>query len=94
MDNLEEALKRIAELEAENASLREELEYYRNRKMSGRKVHNDKWMTAYNDFVSCFESGMPIVEIARKQDVSARTIYRYKAYYDRSIKLIQSEDKS
>ena len=33
---LEEALKRIDELEKENAELREELEYYRNRKLSGR----------------------------------------------------------
>ena len=32
---LEEALKRIEELEKENAELREELEYYRNRKLSG-----------------------------------------------------------
>ena len=34
--NIEEALKRIEELEKENAELREELEYYRNRKLSGR----------------------------------------------------------
>ena len=34
---LEEALKRIEELEKENAKLREELEYYRNRKLSGRQ---------------------------------------------------------
>ena len=53
---LEEALKRIEELEKENAELREELEYYRNRKLSGR------------------------------QNVSERTIYRYKAYYDKMKK--------
>ena len=41
---LEEALKRIEELEKENAELREELEYYRNRKLSGRQKHNAKWM--------------------------------------------------
>ena len=43
----------------ENAELREELEYYRNRKLSGRQKHNAKWMardvvkkTAYGvDFV-------------------------------------------
>ena len=34
---LEEALKRIEELEKENAELREKLEYYRNRKLSGRQ---------------------------------------------------------
>ena len=48
---LEEALKRIEELEKENAELREELEYYRNRKLSGRQKHNAKWMAIYNDFV-------------------------------------------
>lgn len=31
---LEEALKRIEELEKENVELREELEYYRNRKLT------------------------------------------------------------
>ena len=31
--NIEEALKRIEELEKENAKLREELEYYRNRNL-------------------------------------------------------------
>ena len=41
---LEEALKRIEELEKENAELREELEYYRNRKLSGRQKHNAKWI--------------------------------------------------
>ena len=34
---LEDALKRIEELENENAELREELEYYKNRKLSGRQ---------------------------------------------------------
>ena len=38
----EEALKRIEELEKENAELREELECYRNRKLSGRQKHNAK----------------------------------------------------
>ena len=33
---LEDTLKRIEELEKENAEIREELEYYKNRKMSGR----------------------------------------------------------
>ena len=48
---LEESLKRIEELEKENAALREELEYYRNRKLSGGQKHNSKWMAIYNDFV-------------------------------------------
>ena len=79
---LEEALKRIEELEKENAELREELEYYRNRKLSGRQKHNAKWMAIYNDFVAGYESGMTMVEIARRNNVSERTVYRYKAYYD------------
>lgn len=79
---LEEALKRIEELENENAELREELEYYKNRKLSGRQKHNAKWMAIYNDFVDCYENGMAMIEIAKRNNVSERTIYRYKAYYD------------
>ena len=52
---LEEAIKRIEELENENAKLREELEYYKNRKLSGRQKHNAKWMAIYNDFVDGYE---------------------------------------
>ena len=77
---LEEALKRIKELEKENAELREELEYYRNRKLSGRQKHNAKWMAIYNDFVIGYESGMTMIEIAKRNNVSERTIYRYKEY--------------
>ena len=80
---LEDALKRIEELEKENSELKEELEYYKNRKMSGRQKHNAKWMSIYNDFVVCYEEGMTMVEIAKRNHVSERTIYRYKAYYDK-----------
>jgi DNA invertase Pin-like site-specific DNA recombinase len=80
---LEEALKRIEELENENAELREELEYYKKRKLSGRQKHNAKWMAIYNDFVDCYENGMTMIEIAKRNNVSERTIYRYKAYYDK-----------
>ena len=83
---LEEALKRIEELEKQNAALQEELEYYRNRKLSGRQKHNAKWMAIYNDFVVGYESGMTMVEIAKRNNVSERTIYRYKAYYDKMKK--------
>ena len=82
MLTLEDALKRIKDLEKGNATLREELEYYKNRKMSGRQKHNAKWMALYNDFVVCYEGGMTMVEIAKRNNVSERTIYRYKAYYD------------
>ena len=56
IETLEAALKRIAELESENEELREELEYYKKRKMSGRQKHNAKWMAIYNDFVAGYES--------------------------------------
>jgi transposase-like protein len=84
---LAEALKRIEELENENAELREELEYYKNRKLSGRQKHNAKWMAIYNNFVDCYENGMTMIEIARRNNVSERTIYRYKAYYDKMRKV-------
>lgn len=80
---LEDALKRIEELEEENSKLCDELEFYKNRKLSGRQKHNAKWMAIYNDFVAGYESGLTMVEIARRNNVSERTIYRYKAYYDK-----------
>lgn len=87
---LEAALQRIevlqkenAELQKENAELQKELEYYKNRKQSGRQKHNAKWMAIYNDFVLGYESGMTMIEIAERNNVSERTIYRYKAYYDK-----------
>ena len=88
---LEDAIKRIKKLEEENAELKEELEYYKNRKMSGRQKHNAKWMAIYNDFVDGYESGMTMVEIAKRNNVSERTIYRYKAYYDKMTTLSSFE---
>ena len=84
---LEAALQRIEVLQKENAELQKELEYYKNRKLSGRQKHNAKWMAIYNDFVAGYESGMTMVEIARRNNVSERTIYRYKAYYDKMRKV-------
>ena len=88
---LDEALDRIAELEKENEKLKEEIEYYRNRKVSGRQKHNAKWMAIYNDFVVCYESGMTMVEIAKRNNISERSIYRYKAYYDQ-LKEVSVDD--
>ena len=79
---IEDALQRIAELETENSKLREEIEYYKNKKTSGRQKHNAKWMSIYNDFVLCHEQGMTMVEIAKRNGISERSVYRYKAYYD------------
>ncbi len=90
---LEEALKRIEKLEKENAELKEanadlkeELEYFKKRKASGRQKHNAKWMTIYNDFVISYEKGMSLIEIAERNNISKRTVYRYKEYYDSSTK--------
>ncbi len=41
-----------------------------------------KWMAIYSDFVECYEDGMPIVEIAQRNNISERSIYRYKSYYE------------
>lgn len=79
---LDEALIYIAELEAENKTLREELEYYKSRKSSGRKKHDDTWQASYNGFVMKYEGGMSIMEIVNQGEISRRTAYRYKAYYD------------
>lgn len=78
---LEEALNRIEKLEQENARLKEELEYFKKRKASGRQKHNAKWMAIYNDFVACYEKGMTLVEIADRNNLSERSMYRYLAYY-------------
>ena len=83
INTLKEALERINELEAENKQLLSELEYYRNRNYGGRKKHNEAWMTACNDFVVKYEGGMTIMEIVAESDISRRTAYRYKAYYDK-----------
>ena len=66
----------------ENARLKGELQYYKTKKVSGRKKHNAKWMAIYNDFVESYKGGMTIMEIAKKNNVSDRTIYRYKAYFE------------
>ena len=82
INTLEEALNLIAELKAENKALREELEYYKSRKPSGRKKHDETWMASYNDFAVKYEGGMSIMEIVNQGEISRRTAYRYKAYYD------------
>ena len=84
---LDAALKRIDELEKENAGLKEELAYYKNRKTSGRQKHNAKWLAIYNDFIVCHEHGMTLAEIAKRNGISERRVYRYKAYYDEMRKV-------
>lgn len=78
----DEALKRIEKLEKENAKLKEELEYFKKKKASGRQKHNAKWMAIYNDFVMNYEQGVPLTVIAERNGISERSVYRYKAYYE------------
>ena len=79
---LDDALKRIAELEKENTKLKEELEFYKSKKLAGRQKHDVHWMKSYNDFVTLYEDGLTIMEIVDRGAISRRTAYRYKAYYD------------
>lgn len=39
-------------------------------------------MASYNNFVVKYEKGMSIMEIVSNSEISRRTAYRYKAYYD------------
>ena len=82
INTLDEALNYISQLESENKALREEVERYRAIKPAGRKKHDETWMASYNDFVLKYESGMTIMEIVNQSEISRRTAYRYKAYYD------------
>ena len=81
ISTLEEALRRIKELEKEVAELQAENEKLRNRNFGGRKKHDEAWMSAYNDFILKYESGMTLMEIVAEGDVSRRTAYRYLEYY-------------
>lgn len=79
---LEDALKYITKLEIENNVLRQELEKYRKRKPVGRKKHDETWIASYNNFADKYETGMTIMEIVNQGEISRRTAYRYKAYYE------------
>lgn len=89
---LDEALKRIKELEKEVAELKAENEKLRKRNFGGRKKHDEAWMAAYNDFILKYESGKTLVEIVAEGDVSRRTAYRYLAYY-RELQKIADDSK-
>ena len=78
---LDEALKRIEELEKEVYELKLENEKLRNRNFGGRKKHDASWMYAYNQFIFKYERGMTLKEIVSEGDISRRTAYRYLAYY-------------
>ncbi len=90
ISTLEEALKRIKELEKEVAELKAENEKLRSRNFGGRKKHDKTWMAAYNDFVIKYEGGMTLMEIVSEGEISRRTAYRYLAHY----KELQNADES
>lgn len=50
-------------------------------------------MTSYRDFAVKYEGGMTIMEIAAQGEISRRTAYRYKAYYDELQKIIEIKKK-
>lgn len=50
-------------------------------------------MTSYRDFAVKYESGMTIMEIVAEGEISRRTAYRYKAYYDEVQKIIEIKKK-
>lgn len=79
---IEQAMQKIEELENENAELKKKLEKYENRDYGGRRKHDAKWQASFNAFSELYEKGMSIVEIVEQSELSKRTCYRYKAYYD------------
>ncbi len=78
--NLQEAITRIEELESQVAALTDENEKLRE-SIGGRRKHDEKWMTSYNDFVTKYEGGMTVMEIVDEGAISRRTAYRYLKYY-------------
>ena len=72
---------RIKELEARIKELEEENEALRSKPSSGRKIHDEKWMKGYNEFLTEYQNGTPPLEITQKINISRRTLYRYLAYY-------------
>ena len=82
IEKLEDALKRIKELEKEVAEPKAENEKLRNRNLGGRKKHDEAWMSSYKDFAAKYESGMKIMEIVEEGGMSRRTAYRYLSYYN------------
>ena len=93
IQTLEEALKKINELEQKNKQLEAELEKYKNRAYAGRKKHDSAWMQSYNAFVVQYEKGKTIMEIVEQGDISRRTAYRYKAYYEKLKETGMAVDK-
>lgn len=91
---LEEAMTHIDELEMENEELRAEIERLKARNLGGRKRHDAAWMASYQEFAIKYEAGMTIMEIVKEGQISRRTAYRYRAYYDEMINQVQESAMS
>lgn len=76
---------RINELEKENEELKAKIERLKARNLGGRKKHDEAWRTSYQEFAIKYEAGMTIMEIVKEGQISRRTAYRHKAYYDEMI---------
>ena len=85
---------RIDELEKENEELKAEIERLKTRNLGGRKKHDEAWRTSYQEFAIKYESGMTIMEIVKEGQISRRTAYRYKAYYDEMISQVHESTMS
>lgn len=83
----DEAIKRISELEEEVSMLKAQIVRLEERLPVGRKKHDEKWMSCYDQFVSLYEKGEKIPVIVEKTGFSRRTVYRYKEYYDQKDNL-------
>lgn len=94
ISTLEEAKMRINELEKENEELKAEIERLKARNLGGRKKHDEAWRTSYQEFAIKYESGMTIMEIVKVGQISRRTAYRYKAYYDEMINQVHESTMS
>ena len=91
---LEEAMTHIDELEMENEELRAEIERLKARNLGGRKRHDAAWMASYQEFAIKYEAGMTIMEIVKEGQISRRTAYRYRAYYDEMTNQVQESAMS
>lgn len=87
--NLEDAILRIKELETICAEQKARIEELENRKIAGRRIHDSGWQANYDLFLPLYENGESIPAIVEKTGISRRTVYRYKAYYDKLM-----EDKA
>ena len=90
---LEEALKKIEELENEIAALKAENEQLRSRNVGGRKKHDEAWLASYQGFIAKYENGQTLMEIVSEGEISRRTAYRYLEYYKKLQKKTDEEQR-